>query len=440
MIKGSRLFTKSLIGIVLVGALVFSVWAGYTSIRYERPFPEVVKTSVRYFVLSSIAVGVSIYDPSCNTVVKAITGPLDSESTSAVNCRIEDYVAVSKGKMDIRSVQIHNEKIMTSPFHFSYQPDSKRLRIIRDKMGLDKVVSGSVDELDRMVRLRDWVRRQFGRKDFQKTMVQFDALAIWENPQRNPEMRAKTSDEYNPCHFFPLFYSQVMLSMGYTIRLVAINKDEYGTPHGFTEVWSNQYGKWISMDPDLNLHYVDHNVPLNLIEVHNTRYASNPGLKVVQIMVEPGVQPIETPEDMIAYHRYIRIGDLRNDWLTNVYFKGHPMRSDRSTLFFEDKREKEVWRLIPVTDKPDEMYWTLNQAEIHVQAEQSEKGKLSLVFKTVTPNFSYYKIDDKGDVSPLKSSRFVWSLKKGDNRLMVTPVNSFGVEGIPSRVELIYDA
>lgn len=421
--------------VVGVAVVCLSGWVGYTSFRYDLSFVEVAKNSARYVTLTAVSLGVNVYDPSAAATIHAEFGPKDTEISGKLPM-IEDYLAGER-MPGLQLIEVQNEKIITGRYNFFYQPDVPRLREMRKEMELDKVVSCATDELEEMIRLRQWVREQFSRVDYQKKMIQFDALSIWRNPQKNPSKRAAMmSAEYSPCHFFPLFYSQVMLAMGYTPRVVGIMS--VCEDHGFVEVWSNQYRKWISMDPDLNLHYDLNGIPQNILEVHNARYQSTSKIEVLQVIVEPVFQPEQTVENMLEYHKYIKITDLRNDWLSNEYFLGHPARSDLATLFWKDEREAEAWRIFPETSNADDMYWTLNQAEIHVQPEETDQNTLGLVFKTVTPNFSYFVVHITGKVFKEKSSTYAWQLQEGKNELVVYPVNSFGVKGISSRIKLYH--
>lgn len=435
--KDKKLSLWNIIGkFFLLVVSCFILYVGYISFSYHLPFMKVAGSTARYLALSAISAGVKIYDPTAASTRHTRLGPEEMVDYSSYP-RLEQYVEHGK-QPGIELLKMHNEKIVFSRYDFSYQPDVPRLREIRREMHLDAVVAGADSELGKLIRLRQWVRKQFSRLDYQKRMQRFDALTIWRNPQRNPEKKKNNSANYNPCHFFPLFYSQVVLSMGYTPRIVGINHSGYNA-HGFVEIWSNEYRKWISMDPDLNLYYSYKGIPQNTLEVHNARYEHNSGMKLLQVMVEPGVQPEESIQNMLNYHRYIKIGSLRNDWLTNVYFRGHPKRSDLSTLFWRDTREKKAWRVVPVTSTKDDMYWTLNQAEIHVQPKKSRNGLLALVFRTVTPNFSHFIVEINGKKVTVRSSFFPWRLQKGKNSLKVFPVNSFGVEGIPSHVVVRYD-
>lgn len=438
MTKGKKQlnYVGKIAAVFFAAIFCLSSWIGYISYHYHLSFSDVAINSVRFVTLTAVSLGVNIYDPSVSSTINVVISPGDTGNSGESYPRVEEYFTgiTIPGK---QLIEVHNERIITGHYVFSYQPDVSRLREMRAEMELDKVVAGAADEMGKMVRLRQWVRVQFRRSDYQKKMEQFDALSIWRNPQRNPSRKRKDIGDYNPCHFFPLFYSQVMLAMGYTARVVHVSTTGYGF-HGFTEVWSNQYGKWVSMDPDLNLYYDTEGIPQNMLEVHNARYNSASQMKVMQVMVEPGNQPEETAANMIGYHRYIEIADLRNDWLTNGYFRGHPKRSDLATLAWADDREPDIFRLTPTTKNIADMYWTLNQAEIHVQPEKTGHNTLALIFRTVTPNFSHFVVNENDTVLKHKSSTYTWQLQEGRNELTVYPVNSFGVDGIPSRIVLNY--
>lgn len=240
-----------------------------------------------------------------------------------------------------------------------------------------------------------------------------------------------------------MFYAQVLLSMGHNVRFVRIShayeRDFSG--HGMTEVWSNQYRKWITMDPDQNLHYEKDGVPLNMLEVHNERYEREPS----QVRVVRGIHTAEDYDpdkvidlrEMIEYHSYIQVIDLRNDWMTNHYFPGHPKRSEWASLQWVDENLPPIFSLKQKTSSVEEFYWTLNQTEILVNRELSADTKLHLVFKSFSPNFKGFEIAiDDSPVMGQGDASYAWSLHPGRNRLEVCSVNKFGVKGIPSLVEI----
>jgi hypothetical protein len=83
----------------------------------------------------------------------------------------------------------------------------------------------------------------------------------------------------------------------------------------------------------------------------------------------------------------------------------------------------------------------LNQTEIFIKKNADLQGEIPLAYKTVTPNFLHFEIlidDSTRIISP--NSVFSWKLHDGNNKLIITAVNSFGIHGIPSYIELVVDS
>ncbi len=247
--------------------------------------------------------------------------------------------------------------------------------------------------------------------------------------------------------FFPLLYAQVLLSVGHQARLVSIG-------HGMTEVWSNQYRKWVLMDAELNLHYEKHGIPLNMLELLEENYTERPSHVRIQrghqtsdpntTLVHLGVEQLSA-ESMIQAHRtHLALVDLRNDWMTNHYFAGHPARSEFNSLVYADPRlHKPVafaQRLRPITHRKADVYWTLNQTEILAHKE-STADTIPLAFRTVTPNFDYFEItlDTQYKVHSLLPV-YTWQLHEGENVFAIRAVNKFGVKGIASFVHVLVES
>ena len=90
----------------------------------------------------------------------------------------------------------------------------------------------------------------------------------------------------------------------------------------------------------------------------------------------------------------------------------------------------------------NDLYWTLNQAHIHLSCAGKDRSKpsstLNVALETVTPYFEKYLV--KTDKGPWRKSkeRFRWRLKQGMNTSCAKPVNKFGREGITSSITVRY--
>ncbi len=400
----------------------------------------------RDMMLRAMALGTAIYDPT--PPARAVLEP----DHASLGIDVDDYELLDDHlgklpKQGVTVVELENERIVRSSFRFGYQPwEEPKLGELRERFGLDEVVASGETEFDRMILLRNRGRSQWRRSDWQPRLRNFDSVAFFDRDHRNTEgLENDKSVNYTPCSFFPPQFVQLMLSMGYIARYVSISHESIEF-HGMTEVWSNQHRKWVSMDADLNLYYARDGVPLNLLEVHNMRYEEAPlGFEMVRDAQDSGddewKKPLLGKDFFVSYHTYFRT-ELRNDWFTNFYFRGHPSRSEQATLYFQDPRLEPLrpWSSVsPVTSRVDDFYWTLNQVEIHAKkrSQQTTHGVLSLLFRTVTPNFDAFEIIvDDGDPIVRTTPEHDWNLHEGENSLTVRPINKAGVSGIPSKVVL----
>jgi hypothetical protein len=428
-----------LLSLTVLPVVGFVVATTAVAQRFGLPPFDAAHVTMKAATLRVIDGAVRIYDPVAARI--ADFGP-SHELALHSHVRAEQFFGANGlGVMDAQ-----NATIRTSPFPFRYQPyDESRLQELRRKYGLDAIVAGAPTEFDAMVRLRSWTRTQFRRRDYQPLEPNFDAVKILDRRLRNDaDLPYDPSRHMDPCYFFPMFYTQVMLAAGYQGRLVS-------TGHGITEVWSNQHRKWVAMDAELDLHYEKDGTPLSMMDMHNENFGGDAApIRIVRgtqrsgdantTMVFLNKEELSAPEVVRQFRDYIEITDMRNDWWSNHYFRGHPARSERSSLVYFDPRLNtagDARRLTrPSTSREADLYWTLDETEIWVRGT-SPARQPTLVFRTVTPNFDHFDVTVDGQRSMrLAGETLEWALHSGINTLSVTSVNKFGVKGIPSAIRL----
>lgn len=443
-----------LMGVAL--CLAFLTGTAVLAYQYDLSLLGSAQTLGRLLALVGIQAGVRLYDPCTPRLAELGPGSRGVEQDSGL-LRVEDFFQRDSCRnlepmRRLQVVKIENETIRRCPFRFSYQPyDESRLHQLRKKYRLDEVIEGATCEFEQMVRLRSWTRSQFRRKDYQPLTANLDALEVLDNNHRNIlDEPLDIRKHFDPCHFFPLLYCQIMGSMGHTARLMSIN-------HGMAEVWSNQWKKWVAMDAELDWHYEKEGIPQSMMEMRDENFESKPStIRIVRgtqssgdvstTLVHLKVKDVPV-EAMIKYHlNDLTIVEMRNDWMTNHYFAGHPNRSLQNTLSFDDERlrgRKQIHTngihglFYPSTSRRDDLYWTLNQTEIWVR-EFEGFGEVPLVFKTATPNFDYFEIQiDNREPIRSSSESFTWRLHDGENSFSVVALNKFGIRGIPSRIKLV---
>ncbi|HEV8290845.1 MAG TPA: transglutaminase domain-containing protein, partial [Tepidisphaeraceae bacterium] len=121
--------------------------------------------------------------------------------------------------------------------------DNPKLKELKEKYRLDEVVASGKDEFEKQLLLLDWVNHRF--KKFGKP----------DSPARGAKEILEAIDQGHT--FFCSHYGDVFVSaaasMGWIDRPLALRRpDNWGsgsTEHTSTEIWSNQFRKWVMLDP-----------------------------------------------------------------------------------------------------------------------------------------------------------------------------------------------
>ncbi len=105
---------------------------------------------------------------------------------------------------------------------------------MRRKYELDAVVSGSASETEQLVKLRDWVSRQW---KYQPPAVNYPAWDADEILRR----------KYGFCVQYAMVLMQAAISLGHQARFFFGDNPggSYEGGHEVCEIWSNEHRKWI---------------------------------------------------------------------------------------------------------------------------------------------------------------------------------------------------
>ncbi len=360
-----------------------------------------------------------------------------------------------------------NQRIVRSSYAFAYARHAGNSRILRDRWELADVIAPGRTEFEKLTLLRQWVREQWhngwnhGALNYTPS---WDARIILTLAPENLSL--------GMCTHYATVLVQCSQALGFPARSVF-----HG--HAVTEIWSNEHQKWILMDPggDKNdrrratVHYERDGVPLSNLELH-TAYFVDERWEDIRILAtnmsedaDPPEPPrVDSPEEL---EQIIRDGaiegrrqmvlELRNNFVDHRepeepehgmgYFKylGH--------LFWKSAHTPDIPWTDFFTTREADLYWTLNQAQIHLLRDPETPGALRVLLDTVSPNFAgyEYRIDGgewnvwtpgtfSGSVHAfgLNSTggciAFQWPLHPGDNMLEARTINKAGHRGITSRI------
>jgi hypothetical protein len=319
--------------------------------------------------------------------------------------------------------------------------DNPKLKELRERYRLEEVVAPGKTEFERQVLLLDWVNHRM--KKFGKPS----------SPARGALDVLKAVDEGNS--FFCAHYGDVMVSaaasLGWVDRALALRRpDKMGqgsTEHTSTEMWSNQYRKWVIFDPTFAMTMEKNGVPLNAYEFRQEWFYHEG--KDVTFVLDKERKRYHKSDMPVLRGRYAGFGDLALDQgATNVYaFIGYlpntnllDERFDYGKMFITQDSigDGTHWhkRVIPA-DPAHDPYFPINQAALTLTADESA---LHVSVKTMTPNFQTFRARVDGGEWKDSGETFTWTPHAGENRLEVKSVNRFGVEGPVSRVRVDVEA
>ena len=235
--------------------------------------------------------------------------------------------------------------------------------------------------------------------------------------------------------FFCLQYADVMLacanSLGYTSRLMDIRLREPGTEHTVTDVWSNQFRKWVIFDATVDAYYErkdDVGIPLSSYEIRSERIKTE-NKNMQQVVGEKREKKDATLVSVSKYAFLMYIGN--NNLLDSPKDFG-----DNAFMLIDDWNREIPWHRRESPTNPNEMFWTLGEAKIALY--DAGVGKLDVVMTTQTPGFATYLVKvNEGPWQP-SGDTFTWTLHKGENKITTTTQNIRGVTGPENHISLKY--
>ena len=360
---------------------------------------------------------------------------------------------------ELRIIESDNPPIIRSRYPFEYEPFSTRgLKELRRRYGLDKVIAKGKTEFEQILLLRDWVSRRWDHG--------YCNVSQWSNTGLEYLRRAERGECFT-CAIFAFMLTEVLTAMGFPARNITMAQadtdfigpdDEIG--HCVTEVWSNQFRKWIVLDADAAAHFELHGIPLSALEVRNAwinkkwkkvAFVRGKHIPKAVCMGPPDTPPLAQLQANMK--RFVKNNTMEyyhnlEFHMSNRHFTPHkrpfflliwsdensPPRIVRQNVAMDP-------RLRVTTQVKSDIYHMLNHVHLSVNCPRRTKGTpvpiLNVRLETETPWFARFeaRIDKrKWQKTP---RRFTWNLHQGENLIEARPVNKFGREGIVTRLVVL---
>jgi len=375
-------------------------------------------------------------------VTLATRDPLVSPALREITLDAAPAVAADWTK-GVKVLDAHNEEIVRTSIPFRYEPFTHpKLKELRTRYHLDEVVRNAKTELDLIAKLAAWSARQWKWQEWHldESYPAWDALEILSK-------HADGKPVGGFCQQYDLVFLQACESFGLAGRGISISNGSLGLPktggHEPTEIWSNQFRKWIYVDGTGAWYALDSatGVPLSLWEVRRRQIRTLRGNAVEPIRIiniEKTVHKWDGLRGDLAFAELRLIPrsnfleqksplPLNQGFLRAWFWTGHYVWTDAEV-------PAELLHANRVTQHGN-FEWTLNQAHYVLEA-RSRPGELLVHLDTETPGFETFLAEIDGAVPRPVTAVLPWKLHPGSNRLKVWPRNNAGRDGIASWIAL----
>jgi hypothetical protein len=358
---------------------------------------------------------------------------VDSDVTVGQTFRVVGGAATVK-EVDVTRVVAND---YSKRFKFD-AADNPKLKQLRQQEKLDEAVAGGKDEFDRQVRLMDWVYRRI-RKFGTPTANPQGALEIF-----------KAVDEGHTfyCKHYAESLASCAAAMGWIDRTIGLRVGNRahgsGAPeHATTEIWSNQYNKWVLFDPTYALYVERDGVPLSGWEVRQEWFYGDAGkLDFVIGKERKKYKKSDMPIFRAAHKGFgdLSLGPRSIDKLAlmfmipNTDLMDSPCDYAKGFILKDESLSEGVkWHTRDNPKDPAvEPYFPLGQADLKVLPWTG--SEMRVWARTNTPNFRTFRYRIDGKEWADGGANLSWVLHKGTNTLESRTVNAAGVEGHGSKV------
>jgi len=418
-VSRKTVFLSVLAGSLLIGIIFYRVFEPIATDNTTVNFSKIAVAQAGAFITK-------IHDPYAVITKTAILEPVVSSGTPKdFKSEIAKDPYLSK---HFEIIAYDNAEIVKSGYGFDYQPYyEKKLEILRRKYDIDNVIAPAVNEYGQILLVSNWLNSRISFGVPHNVSYNFDALDILS--------RAEHGEKFF-CSEYVTTYIQALSSIGITSRFVGLLKG-----HVVAEVWSNDYDKWVVIDPTFDIFYELNGVPLNALELHNA-WVEKSWQRIKIVLNSKNSQINNYPYSLIDYYENFFVR-MRNDWFTNRYPRWHPKsNSIMNSIEWSDKYTKDNILVSNEAKRIEDLYWPLNHVHISLLGCQlsADKVIMKLRFNTVTPNFDRFeiKLDKAKAVYYNYNSTFEWELSKGANTFSAASVNRFGLKGRASIISINY--
>ena len=319
-----------------------------------------------------------------------------------------------------------------------------RLIELREREKFDELLAGAPRQFEAAVRLRAWTHRQW-EVGTSFHYPPWDAVEILDLVRRH--------DNRGFCAQYAIVLLQACQAMGIHARYVDL------PGHFVVAIWSDDFDRWVLMDPMHDLHYEKDGLPMRGRDLH--RAYEDRDLSGIEQVDSVGRRQAVTLEDLAAFRLYsidtaanqlsqpveVRINGA---WKTLRHaddYRTYP-RVGRDQLVIES--EFLAWRSAeaaaafpqrPESRDSDDFRYAMNQTIVLLANSRVRQRilKLALLHQN-TPTFARFQVRSEAGPGwvPAPGETMKWLLQPGKNEIQARVETRDGWTGPSSTLRLYY--
>jgi len=318
-----------------------------------------------------------------------------------------------------------------------------RLKLLRSREHLDEVVASGKSQFEKIVLLRHWVNQQWKAGKY-FYYPPFDAVEILD--------LARKHGNYGFCAQYAVVFLQSCQSIGLHARYI----DLIG--HFATAVWSDEYNRWVVMDPDNDIYYEKDGIPLRGRDlcsaywnkktkgIYKVNYDGNKTKVTVNDLVNYKLYSIIMKADQLSEPISILYKGLNSNLTLKNNYREYPYIGNNvlkiffgESLMWKEFDTNESFRDRIITDDPDDFRYAMNQTRINTIRYYPDKGIVKILLSAISsPTFKTFIINANNSGWQEHKEKQILYLKPGFNKFSARILTKFGWPGTESYIRYFY--
>jgi hypothetical protein len=324
-----------------------------------------------------------------------------------------------------------------------------RLELLRTREKLDEITSGALTQFQTALRLRAWTHRQW-QPGASFYYPPWDAAEILDLVRQHGNRGF--------CAQYAVVFLQACQAMGIHARYI----DLMG--HFVVAIWSDDFDRWVLMDPMNDLHYERYGIPMRGGQLHQA-FLKNDVEGIEQVDSSGNRKQVARGD--LEHYRLYAIDTVANQltapvevringaWTTLRHaddYQTYP-RVGRDQLVVDSDflawrpaggtGEMESYPQRPQTQNPDDFRYAFNQTILLLANERLSNRILKVaLLNPNSPTFERFEVrsDESKVWTPAPSPTIRWLLHPGTNELRARIAMREGWKGPVSSLRLYYKA